>query len=319
VKSSPAPVKLGAYGGALAIVFAAAFGLGAVVDPIKSKPKNHAESEQPHDDGGHTDTGNGASHGDGPGDSHGDGGHDAHGTPEGLAISSDGYTLMPTNTTLPPGKSVPFRFSITGPDGHPVTAFDKVHEKELHLIVVRRDMSGYQHVHPTRDEHGTWSIELDLSSGGTYRAFADFSPEGHGSMTLGTDISVGGAFTPVPLPEASKSTTVDGFAVALEGTPMPGEDSELTFTVTRGGNPVDNLEPYLGAFGHLVSLRAGDLAYLHVHPADHAEAGHHGGPTIHFSALFPSAGTYRLYLDFQVAGKVRTAEFTVNVGTASHT
>jgi hypothetical protein len=317
MKPSTPPVRLGAYIGALVLLFVGAFGLGAVVDPLKSKPKkSHAGSEMPTPsptdghDSGHTD-GHGDSH-----DDHGDAGHDAHSAPSGLAISQDGYTFVPVDATLPAGKSVPFRFTITGHDGHPVTKFDEVHEKELHLIVVRRDMSGFQHVHPERDASGVWSVELDLSSGGTYRAFADFSPEGHGSITLGTDITVGGTFAPVPLPEVSKTTTVDGYTVALEGAPVAGEDSEMSFTFTKNGKPVDDLETYLGAFGHLVSLRSGDLAYLHVHPAEEAEAGQHGGPTIGFSVSFPTAGTYRLYLDFQTEGKVRTAEFTITVGSA---
>ena len=67
------------------------------------------------------------------------------------------------------------------------------------------------------------------------------------------------------------------------------------------------VEPYLGAFGHLVALRGGDLAYLHVHPASAATP----GPVVGFDAEVPSAGTYRMFFDFQVGGVVRTAEFTV--------
>ncbi len=107
---------------------------------------------------------------------------------------------------------------------------------------------------------------------------------------------------------------VDGYRVTLvRRSRSPGEEAELTFAVSRAGRPVDSLQPYLGAFGHLVTLRAGDLAYLHTHPAEPDHDGGSGGPTVRFGTTFPSAGTYRLYLDFQVDGQVRTAELTVDV------
>ena len=82
----------------------------------------------------------------------------------------------------------------------------------------------------------------------------------------------------------------------------PGETT-IQGSVTRDGEPVTVLEPYLGAFGHLVALRDGDLAYLHVHAegAD-PEAGQTTGPDIAFAAEAPTAGRYLLYLDFQVDG-----------------
>jgi hypothetical protein len=79
---------------------------------------------------------------------------------------------------------------------------------------------------------------------------------------------------------------------------------------------VTSLQPYLGAFGHLVSLRDGDLAYLHTHPAAEAHDGDRGGPTVAFATEFPTAGSYRLFLDFKADGKVHTAEFTVTVADA---
>ncbi|MGH8828486.1 MAG: hypothetical protein ACRDVZ_13015, partial [Jiangellaceae bacterium] len=132
-------------------------------------------------------------------------------------------------------------------------------------------------------------------------------------LTLGTDVTVAGEFAPVPLPAAGSSSSVDGYEVTLQGTPTADSESELAFSVTKDGAPVHDLEPYLGAFGHLVSLRTGDLAYLHTHPAEEAHAGEQGGPDVEFSAEFPTAGTYRLFLDFQHGGSVHTAEFTVTV------
>ncbi|QNE20634.1 hypothetical protein F1D05_25370 [Kribbella qitaiheensis] len=296
-------LRLGAYAGALALAFAGAFALGSAVDPIAAAdPAKTADQPM----GGTGDSGETEMPGhqvDGPG-----------AQPPGLAVSQDGYTLAPATAFFQPGKQSTLKFSILGPDGKPVTQYTKTHEKDLHLIVVRRDLSGFRHVHPTRDASGAWSIPFDFTAGGTWRVFTDFQPAGHDkTLTLGTDVNVSGLYIPVPLPEASSVTSVDGYDVTLAGTPSAGKESELTFSITRGGKPVTDLQPYLGAFGHLVSLRSGDLAYLHNHPAQLAEPGSEGGPQIKFGTTFPTASTYSLFLDFQHAGKVHTAEFRVDV------
>ncbi|MEV1289538.1 hypothetical protein [Micromonospora sp. NPDC049679] len=312
-----APVKLGAYAGGLAVVFAAAFAVGDVIDPITtptSSAASHQTGAMPREDdlNGH-DSSTPA-----PGDGHG--AHAAaRATPAGLAVSERGYTLTPASATLPAGTRVPFAFTITGPDGAPVRDFTLSHEKELHLIVVRRDLAGFQHVHPVRDAAGTWAVPLNLADAGTYRVFADFAPTALGGdgLTLGTDVAVAGRFTPAPLPAPATTAAVDGYEVRMDGSPLAGRESDLTFTVSRDGEQLTDLQPYLGAYGHLVSLRGGDLAYLHTHPTQEAHAGQRGGPRVSFATTFPTDGTYRLFLDFQHAGKVRTAAFTVTVGASA--
>ncbi|EFG04119.1 Secreted protein (plasmid) [Streptomyces clavuligerus] len=209
---------------------------------------------------------------------------------------------------------------MTGPDGRAVTAFTPEHEKELHFIAVRRDTAGFQHVHPVRDGEGTWSVGLALEPG-DWRFFADIHPAGHdGTLTLGIDVAVAGPYDPRPLPEATGTARVGAYTVTLDGGLLPGEASELTLTVSRDGRPVTDLQPYLAAYGHLVALRVGDLGYLHVHPAGEPGDGTTApGPGIVFTAAAPSAGTYRLYLDFQHEDTVRTAGFTVRTGTAAAT
>ncbi|MGY1708577.1 hypothetical protein ACI8AC_03615 [Geodermatophilus sp. SYSU D00758] len=303
---SRTPVKLGAYAGGLAVAFAAAFATGGAVDPITDPVAAPAAAEHQEADV--------AGHGSGE-DTHDPG---AEALPAGLAVSERGYTLTPAAGTLPAGDAVPFTFTITGADGAPVREFTEEHEKEMHLIVVRRDLAGFQHVHPVRDGDGTWSVPLDLDAGGTYRVFADFVPTALGEgLTLGTDVAVAGEYAPAPLPAPAATATVDGYEVRLDGTPVPGGESQLTFTVSRDGRPVADLEAYLGAFGHLVSLRTGDLAYLHNHPHEEAHAGDTGGPSVRFATTFPTDGVYRLFLDFSHDGQVRTAEFTVAVGAAA--
>ncbi|SHK36632.1 hypothetical protein SAMN05443637_105186 [Pseudonocardia thermophila] len=232
--------------------------------------------------------------------------HGADAALPGLAMSANGYTLVPASPIVSTGHAHPFSFMITGPDGRPVTAFDVTHEKPMHLVVVRRDGAGFQHVHPEMAADGTWTVPFSVPAAGSYRAFADFRPTGGPATTLGVDLAAAGEFTPVT-PAPSRVAELDGYTVELSGELVPGAVSPLTLTVRRDGRAVTDLQPYLGAYGHLVALRTGDLAYLHVHPDGSPTA----GPEIRFAAEVPGAGTYRLYLDFRHGDVVRTAEFTV--------
>jgi hypothetical protein len=232
----------------------------------------------------------------------------------GLAAAQDGYRMVLADAVLEPGTR-PVSFTVEGPDGHPVTAFDIEHEKRLHLIVVRRDHSGFQHLHPQLDEGtGTWTVEAGLRPG-SWRVYADFKPSGGPALVLGSDLLVPG---PVPEPEQTtevRSDVVDGYTVTAEGTLEPGEHSELTLTVTEDGEPVTDLQPYLGAYGHLVALREGDLAYLHVHPGGAPGDGQTAsGPDIEFGVEVPTSGRYHLYLDFRHDGVVRTAHLVLDAG-----
>ena len=291
------PARLGAFGLGLAVVFTAALGLGRAVGPDPAPAATHAQH-------GNTD----------------DQAAVEQQVPAGLQVSQDGYRLLPLTGELSTGDPQPFQFRVLGPDGAPLTSYTTSHDKDLHLIVVRRDLSGFQHLHPSLTGDGTWSLPLAVASPGQYRVFADFQPAGHDGLTLGTDIPAPGDYQPRPLPSAESTTSVDGYTVTLAGTLQPGASSRLTLSVSKDGKPVTDLQPYLGAYGHLVALRDGDLAYLHVHPDGTPSDGRTAaGPGITFHADVPSAGAYRLYLDFQHAGKVRTAEFTAVAGAAAPT
>lgn len=285
--------KLSGFALGLAAVFGAAYGVGQVADPVAPAAETRHEGTTGHDD------------------DHDDDASEPH-LPGGLLVSDRGHTLTPV--TAPAGE---FAFRITGPDGRPVTAFDEAHDKRMHLIVARRDLSGFRHVHPEMDPDGTWRVASPLGEPGSWRAFADFTPTEGEPLTLGVDVAVPGPFTPRTLPAPVATTTVDGYTVAVDATLEPGRSSRLTLTVTRDGVPVTDLEPYLGAYGHLVALRQGDLAYLHVHPdGEPADGRTRPGPQVTFHAEVPSAGTYRLFLDFRHGGTVRTAEFTLTAGDA---
>ncbi|OZM79978.1 hypothetical protein [Pseudonocardia sp. MH-G8] len=296
--------KLSAYGAALALVVTGAYATGTAVGPLYTATA---------DSGAHGAMSGAAPSGDGDaghGDTHSGTVAEAADQPAGLASSRGSYTLTPTDPTLAPGTSEGFTFRIIGPDGTPVTAFDVEHDKRMHLIVVRRDTTGFQHVHPEMAADGTWAVPLVLPAAGSYRAFADFTPTGGEGTTLGVDVAAPGAFEPVTH-QPTRTAFVDGYEVQLSGDLVAGQASPLTLTVRKDGQPVTDLQPYLAAYGHLVALREGDLAYLHVHPEGTPGDGRTpAGPEIRFVAEVPSGGSYRLFLDFQHSGVVRTAEFT---------
>lgn len=293
---------------ALAVVFASAVGIGRAVGPVEVAVADHGDMDEATEDG--TD------------DVEGMGDMDMSGTsdiPKGLMVSQDGFTFRLESTATSPGRGVPVSFTIRGPDGEPVTEYDEEHEEDLHLIAVRRDFTGFQHVHPEMAPDGTWSIDLDLTPG-AWRLFADFKATGAEALTLGNDLAVPGKVDPAEAPTTDSTTaTVDDYTVTLEGDLEAGAEAELTLTVTRDGEPVTDLEPYLGAYGHLVALRAGDLAYLHVHPEGSPDDGKtEPGPEVVFYAQVPSPDRYHLFLDFKHEGVVRTAAFTLQ-GSADTT
>jgi hypothetical protein len=294
---------VGAFVVGLAGVFGATYGIGNAVGPGGSPPANHATGG--HMTGQSTETDAHAAHGDTA---------PTAGAPEvpgGLMVSQDGYTLDLQNDTAQPGMGRLVEFTVIGPDGEPVTDYDEKHEKELHLIAVRRDFTGFQHVHPRRDRHGVWSVPLDMRPG-QWRIFADFTPAGGESLTLGADLQVPGKVDTAPQTRETRTAQVDNFTVTLAGTLTPGSDSKLTLRVSKDGEPVTDLQPYLGAYGHLIALREGDLAYLHVHPDGASRDGRtEPGPEVVFYAAVPSDGRYHLYLDFKHDGVVRTAAFSV--------
>jgi hypothetical protein len=292
--------RLAAYGLVLAAVIGGGAAVGAAAGPIgvgsddPDHGEDHAATTSP--------SGDGAAHG----DDHTDVEGGAELPAGGLLVAQDGYRFAPEARTLAPGVEQPFAFRILGPDGAPLEDYEIAHDKQLHLVVVSRDLGRYAHVHPERAPGGTWSVTLPALAPGSYRAFADFAPTGHRPLTLGVDLTVAGTPAP-PDDDAADRRTIDvaGYTVALDGDLAAGED--VTVTVRRGGEAVTT-EPYLGAAGHLVAIRDGDLAYLHVHPLDEEPAG-----PVRFAVSVPSEGRYGLYFDFAHEGVVHTAAFLVTV------
>jgi hypothetical protein len=274
--------KLAGFASALVLIFAGAAFAGSRIDVHPGRPTATADAMKAMG-----------------------GGREAGADPvRGLAVSDNGLTLELARATATAGEPADLAFRIADRRGRTVRDFDVEHTKRMHFIVVRRDMTGFQHLHPTQKSDGSWSVRLALRDAGSYRVFADFSVDGR-KHTLADDLAVDGTVRTRPLPAPATTADVDGMRVTLDAATATaaGAESELGFTVTRSGRTVA-VQDYLGAQGHLVALRRGDLAFLHVHPDK---------DRLRFMAEFPSAGTYRLFLQFEVDGRVHTAEFTREV------
>jgi hypothetical protein len=272
--------RLAGFAAALALVFGAAAFTGSRIDAHPGRPASAAKD--------------------------GMSGMAAGSAPQavrGLAVSDNGLTLELARTTAQAGKRFDLAFRVVDRRGRTVRDFDVEHTKRMHFIVVRRDMTGFEHLHPTEGRDGTWSVPVTLRDAGSYRVYADFAVDGK-AHTLADDVTVDGVLRSHALPAPVKTAEVDGLSVRLtEGASRAGAESELGFVVTRGGRPAA-VQPYLGAKGHLVALRQGDLAFLHVHP---------DADRLRFMAEFPTAGRYRLFLQFKTDGRVHTAAFTQEV------
>jgi hypothetical protein len=266
------PVRVGGLLVALLAVFGLAFGAGRVADPDTAPVAEHET------------------------DAHGD-----HADAADPAAAADVHLAL-TERTWTPGDAVPVTFQVQDAAGRAVTSYDEVHEKELHLIVLgTRSLTDFQHVHPTRAPDGTWTVQLRLAPGTSYRLYADGSTHGADFLATADAFTTGDHPPTGPVPAPATTDDVGEFVVELDQT-----DGAASLRVTRDGSPVA-LEPYLGALGHLVVIRADDLGYLHVHPEET------DAPVFAVAGLAP--GRYRYFFDFQVDGVVHTAAFTVDVGT----
>jgi hypothetical protein len=206
------------------------------------------------------------------------------------------------------------RIAVQKRDGTPVEAFDITHEKLLHLMVISKDLSYFNHVHPEYKGGGVFEIDNAFPAGGEYRLIADFKPTDGDSMTKLEWMQLEGEpAAPVPVvPDSSLDNVFEGIRVKLTAENLEARNAtKLTYTFedAQTGKPIDDLQPYLGAIGHVVILSEDGKRYVHVH----AEEDQGTGPEARFETEFPVSGIYKIWGQFQRDDQVFTATFVVNV------
>ncbi|MEK7532795.1 MAG: hypothetical protein AAB579_04340 [Patescibacteria group bacterium] len=235
-----------------------------------------------------------------------------------VEMVSDLYNIQPAQVTK-------VAYKIKDEQGNILKDFDVVHERIMHVIVVRKDLQYFQHLHPEFDKTtGEFFLPVTFATDGEYRMFADFTPNmsqwgPRGErlpVTLFQEVAVGNRanYKPQPIGSRERTKTFDGHTITMSQSAEPlasQNDVEFTFEIKKDGKLVTNLEKYLGALGHTVVLREGDLQFIHAHatqkPAD-SQVG-----KVNFVITFPEAGNYKLFSQFQHEDKIITSDFSVSV------
>jgi hypothetical protein len=240
------------------------------------------------------------------------------------------YALTITTEPRAPkaGQKTKFRIAVRHPlTNEPVKEFAEVHDRLFHFFIVSRDMKEFFHEHPALEKDGSFTIEHVLPVAGQYMLFSDFMPVGGGPQMIGTPLTTAGfdgdiaSSSPNLQPDKSFVKTANGVTVQLNiepGKMIAGEEADvpIRFEDEKTGEPVKDLQRYLGAFGHAMMLSEDMTEHVHAHPEEMLEgtsitAG--GGPDLVFHALFPKPGNYRVWLQFQRHDKLSTVPFTVRV------
>ncbi len=223
-----------------------------------------------------------------------------------------------------------YGFSIVDDEGNIMKNFAITHTKPMHVIVARKDLKYFQHVHPAYDAvSGKFTFtDLTFPADGEYRIFADFAANGGMkdssgmplAITISEDVIAGNAsYTKEALGSEERTKSFSDMKTTLSIKPAPplaGGETMLTYTLTNASDaPVKDLETYLGALGHAVVLREGTLDFIHAHPLEDATKPQNG--RVNFMVYFPEAGKYKVFTQFQRAGKVITTEFVITVAVGS--
>lgn len=221
---------------------------------------------------------------------------------------------------LKPGVETTLKFHLKDPAGKTVKNLQVVHEKILHLLMASEDLSWYAHEHPEIGADGTFTLKWAFPRPGKYVLYHDFTPEGVGMQVVPVDIMVDGTPPARVALRADGDTpkTVDGFTVQFktDGKLAAETEEELTFSLSKDGKPVTDLEPYLGAMGHLVIISQDLKEFVHSHPLEEGPSASKG-PNVVFHAHFPAAGLYKGWGQFQHKGKIITVPFTFEVSGAN--
>lgn len=227
--------------------------------------------------------------------------------------------LETTPRVLRPQQKARARFFVRDPHTRAtVHRFDPVHERVFHLFIISQDLQYFAHVHPTLHRDASLDVDIELPKPGVYQLIADFLPSGGSPQLVQKSIVTAGYAGPLVAPPRLARDTGDKIVGDMRVTlTMPeaiaGREQLVTFELhdAASGAPVTDLQPYLGAAGHLLFTSADLAIAAHSHPV--AEISALGGPTVVFQVRFPREGDYRMWVQFQRHGEVMTASFTVPV------
>jgi hypothetical protein len=204
---------------------------------------------------------------------------------------------------------------------------EKVHEKPLHLLIVSEDLSDYAHIHPMPAAGGGFAVEHTFPFGGRFHIYADYALPGEGPKVDHQWIQVaGGKRDAIPLQSDLSDKQLSGirFRLALDAPPRTGTDIGLSLTLKDAstGQPIADLEPYLGAWAHFVLVSVDGQEFIHAHPLDgavesevhdHSTVAGPNPPVLRTLTGFRKPGIYKLWAQVQRKGQVLTVPFVLEV------
>jgi hypothetical protein len=228
------------------------------------------------------------------------------------------YPLHLTVSPQPirPGEMARLDFDIRNPKTlQPIRDFDVVHERLYHLFVVSQDMKFFLHTHPERAGDENFHLDLKFPHAGMYRVLSDFYPRGGTPQLITNTVMVPGEGFRLETPKLQADLTPQktgnsGVELVMSPPrPVAGEKELLYFRVT----PDDGVEPYLGAMGHMLAASNDLIDMIHNHPFQATDASGNAYKQLQFNMIFPRAGVYRVWVQFQRRGVVNTVAFNVPV------
>lgn len=286
----------------VAIIFLSLLGCGRQTATPVAPPADHSlHGGQTATPGGHAD--HGAPSKDGPG---AQGGHEA------MNMPTQRKLVVGTDPSEPQaGSATKLVLQIQDDDGTPIKAFELLHEKLAHLIVVREGLDEFAHLHPDVDASGMITGEFTFPKSGKYRLFIDHQPQGKSPGLAVGELAVAGDDEPAAalVPNASHEVTVGEIKAHVAIKPGDQETAVRFHIVDADNKAIGDLQPYLGAMGHLVIISADGREYVHAHPLSEAKTAPEGA--VEFAAHFPKPGIYKAWGQFQRNGSVFTAPFVL--------
>ena len=210
---------------------------------------------------------------------------------------------------IQPGADVQLTFEIYDPRiKRRANRFELMHEKLFHLFLVSQDLQYFAHEHPTLEPDSRFRFETRLPKPGMYRVLSDFYPAGSTPQLVANTLFVSGKREAVvPLREdvaPQKGSNLDVSLTMEPKRPIAGFKTLLFFDLS----PADGLEPYLGAWGHMMAASEDLVDMIHTHPFIAT-----GGPRVQFNLIFPRPGMHRVWVQFQRKGVVNTVAFNIPV------
>jgi hypothetical protein len=222
-----------------------------------------------------------------------------------------------TSGNLNPDEDISITILIKNKSNKPIESFQTVQEKKMHMIVVSKDLSYFSHIHPEYNGDGEFAITTKFPTAGDYKLIADVTPKGGVDSSIETHwLHINGDVSKAKpiVPERNFTKVADGLKVTLsydKKKMMSGMAINMSFTIRdeKTNKPITNLQPYLGAKGHMVVMSADLEKYLHVHPMTTKD----NGPKVTFMTLFPKKGVYKIWSQFQYEDRVIVVPFIVLV------